>query len=305
MEIIIYKNRTFFFHVPIFFLMCFYFFEKTLTSSKYIKKIERLERLCIPYFLWPIIIYYLNKLLIKLSITKKVLQMQDLRFQLILAAGKLNLFHFWYQLDLIFITNCFYLILFIFRKKYTNLVLIIITITSFLYQYNGKNFSYFNKQIYSGIYAFGRIIEMFPYCVIGFFMSYSKIMKIFRNNRLIVIITCIYLLYFFCNYNIFINIYGCLYQGVQLFVVSICIFISFAMFPSELINNKIIIRQITNFTAGIYYIHMKIFEYTKNYIIPIKNRTIEGCILIYLMCYLICFIGSLIFRKTKLRNLFE
>ena len=130
-------------------------------------------------------------------------------------------------------------------------------------------------------------------------------MQIFRNNRLIVIITCIYLLYFFCNYNIFINIYGCLYQGVQLFVVSICIFISFAMFPSELINNKIIIRQITNFTAGIYYIHMKIFEYTKNYIIPIKNRTIEGCILIYLMWYLICFIGSLSFRKTKLRNLFE
>ena len=307
-KLLIIKTEKFFFHVPVFFLMSFYFSEKTLSSSQYTKKIKRLERLCIPYFLWPIIIYYLNKLLIKLSITKKVLQMKDLRIQLIYATGKMNMFSFWYQWELIFITICFYLIIFIFRKQYTNLFLIIITIISFIYQYNEKNFSYFAKQLYHRIYIFGRIIEMFPYCVMGFLISYSKIINYFRKNRLVTIITFIYLLYFFYNYKIFNNIKGCQHQGLQFFVVSICIFISFAMFPSELIKDKTIIKtvkQITNFTAGIYFIHMNFSEYVSKYIISIKIRTINGCILIYLMCYLISFIGSLIFWKTKLLNLFE
>ena len=60
-EIII-KINHFWFHVPTFFIMSFYFSYKTLISSNYKKKFERLQRLFIPYFLWPIIVFLLNKL---------------------------------------------------------------------------------------------------------------------------------------------------------------------------------------------------------------------------------------------------
>jgi membrane-bound acyltransferase YfiQ involved in biofilm formation len=149
---------------------------------------------------------------------------------------------------------------------------------------------------------------MFPYSIIGFFISYTKIINFLKKHRLIVVISCIYLLYFFYNYKVFNNIKGCKYQGLEFFVFSICIFISFAMFPSELIKNKVkinIIKQLTNYTSGIYYLHTKIAQYSSKYVISIKNKTIKGCIIIYLMCYIICCIGSFIFRKTKLRNLFE
>jgi fucose 4-O-acetylase-like acetyltransferase len=115
------RTKRFFFHVPIFFLMSFYFSQRSLSSSKYTKIFERFERLCMPYFLWPIIIYYLNKLLIKFSITNDVLELKDLRFQLTFGTGRMNMFAFWYQWDLIFITICFHIIIFMFEKKYTNL----------------------------------------------------------------------------------------------------------------------------------------------------------------------------------------
>lgn len=203
---------------------------------------------------------------------------------------------------MIFITIFYNLIILLFRKKYTNLVLTVIFITSFIVQYNGQNLL-FGKNV-----VFGRIFEMMPYSVIGFFISYSGIMNYMKKNRLLVIISCLYLLYFFYNHKIFIEIKGFYYQGLQFFFVSICIFISFAMFPSEKIKNKKIIqiiKQITNYTAGIYYLHLQITEYTSKYIIQIKYRTIKGCLIIYLLCYLFCFIGTFIFGKTKLRHLFE
>ena len=93
-----------------------------------------------------------------------------------------------------------------------------------------------------------------------------------------------------------------------MYFTSICLFIIFVIFPSEKINNKIIlkiIKQITNYTAGIYLTHIPIREYLKPYIKDIKDANIKGCIIIYITCYFICFIGSLLFGRTKLRNLFE
>ena len=62
------------------------------------------------------------------------------------------------------------------------------------------------------------------------------------------------------------------------------------MFPSEKIKNKkliTIIKQITSYTAVIYCIHFKVSEHICNYIIIIKKRTVKGCIIIYLISYLI------------------
>ena len=108
--------------------------------------------------------------------------------------------------------------------------------------------------------------------------------------------------------GIFIFIPGFWNQGLRLYFVSICIFIIFSMFPSEKIKNERIIniiRQIANHTAGIYYIHIPVYRYTREYIMFIHINSIKGCAIIYLISYLICFVGNKIFGKTKIRNLFE
>ena len=304
---IIKKTETVSFHVRVFFMMSFYFSYKTLVSSNYKKIFDRFLRLLIPYILWPIIILLLNNnLLIKFSkIKKRIFTKKDLKYQLLTASGYMLIL--WFQWNLIFVTILYIIIILLF-KRFLNLILILMAITAFIYQYNGKNQKYFAKYPYFELHNYGRILELIPYSVAGFLISSSGIIKFFKKFRLKTIITCLYIIYFILYYDIFTKINGHMYQGVKMFLVSICIFIVFAMFPSEIIKNKIIIKiikQLTNHTAGVYYLHINLYEYLYDYNIHIKNRTIKGCMINYLICYLICFIGSFIFGKTKLRSLFE
>ena len=75
------------------------------------------------------------------------------------------------------------------------------------------------------------------------------------------------------------------------------LFFFFSILPFDKINSKrilIIIKQITSYTGGVYYIHPEI-----RYII--KKRNFMGIIKNYLICYLICFIGSKLFKNYKLK----
>ena len=192
-------------------------------------------------------------------------------------------------------------------KRFAYLVLIIMAIKGLIYQYNGRNFSFFYQFTHSRE-CLGKILEMFPYSVTGFLFASSGIIKSLKRVNIQVVIASIYLIYFICNYNAISNISGYGYTGLKLYFISIGIFICFAMFPSEKIKNNNVIKLIkilTKHTAGIYYCHIIVHQYTKDYIKPIENKTIKGCIIIYLICYLICFIGSFFFGKTIFRHLFE
>jgi fucose 4-O-acetylase-like acetyltransferase len=50
-------------HVPIFFLMSFYFSHKLFLQKNVEKIKKRFERLLIPYFIWPMIIWIINNFL--------------------------------------------------------------------------------------------------------------------------------------------------------------------------------------------------------------------------------------------------
>ena len=194
------------------------------------------------------------------------------------------------------------LVILLFKKLY-NFVLIILILIVFNIQYNGKNLFYFKKY---KIFA-GRTVEFFPCTAIGFIIASTGIMNFFKKYRFNTIVVCIYLCYLLIFYNIFESIKGFEVCGFKMFIVSICLFIIFALFPSEKIKNKNIIKiikQITNYTAGIYYIHVPINNYCKFYIKSIEQQTIKGCMINYLICYFICLIGNVIFGRTILRHLF-
>ena len=100
---------------------------------------------------------------------------------------------------------------------------------------------------------------------------------------------------------------GIIYYGIELNIKSLCAVCFFSMFPSEKIKNKYISKFliiITNYTAGVYYLHMAIHKYFKVYSNDIKRGTFLGVIYCYLICYCISFVGMLIFGKTPLKYLF-
>ena len=143
---------------------------------------------------------------------------------------------------------------------------------------------------------------MLPLAVVGFSFASSGILEFFKKYILQTIIVCTNIIYFLLFYNIFSKIEGYEFGGIQMFFVSICIFIIFAILPPEKMKNTIllkILKQITNYTAGIYFIHMSIRNYLQPYIRYVKNKTMKGCIIVYLISYFICFFGNLIFGKTR------
>ena len=110
------------------------------------------------------------------------------------------------------------------------------------------------------------------------------------------------------KYNVFESIKGRLYQGIILNVRSVCLIFIFSLFPSEKIRNPKIInflKHLTNYTAGIYYLHYNLFLYLKPFVKSINQGSFTGCILIYLICYSISFISMKFVGKTFLRHLFS
>ena len=80
------------------------------------------------------------------------------------------------------------------------------------------------------------------------------------------------------------------------------------MIPFDKINNKYIfsiLKIITSHTGGVYYLHPKVADMFSKYFEPIRLRFFKGCVQIYLISYLICFIGSKCFKNTILTNLFK
>jgi hypothetical protein len=288
------------FHIRIFIIISFYFSYNTLISNDYKKKLKRFERILIPYFLWPIIIYFFNIFLKKIFNIGRNITFTDLKKQFIGGSGFIYSLYFQWSLALL---NIFHMLIILLFRKHCIFILIILSIISFNCQYNGINLLYFIKCKM----PLGRTIEFIPCSVIGFIISYLGIMNCFKKYRLKTIIVCIYICYILIYYDIFIEIKGFGVCGIKMFIFSICIFIIFALFPSEKMKNKIIIKfikQLTNYTAGIYYMHLSVFYYTCSYIKSIKQKTIKGCMINYLICYCISLIGNFFFGRTLLRHLF-
>jgi hypothetical protein len=90
-------------------------------------------------------------------------------------------------------------------------------------------------------------------------------------------------------------------------IVIVCLFFVFGKIPFDSIQNSLIkkiIRQLTSYTGGIYYIHYGVRKIFSTYF-PIFNiGNFKSCLINYIFCYLICFIGSTLFNKTKLKFLF-
>ena len=292
------------FHVPIFYILSFYYCYK-LFKSKDIRKIKlRFQRLLIPYFIWPIIIWLLQNLLSFLLIKIDRISFNNLILQLL--TGHVFMIVLWFQYNLIFITLLIVIIHFLFNDKIKFYLLINLSIFGIFFTNSNYNYFLFSHYIHIN-FTFGRFFEIIPYCITGYFLAYLKLVDIFKKNRIILINIFLSNIILITKYDLFLKIKGFCYQGIKLYILSISIFIIFSLIPNERFGNKYIrkfIEYISNYTAGIYFIHLPLYNYLQ--IFPLfKYKTLTGVIIIYVIAFFISLFGNLIFCKTKLINLFQ
>ena len=255
------KTERFFFPVRVFFIMSFYYSHKTLISSNYKKKNERFIRLIIPYFIWPTIFYFFNEIIkhfifIESPFTFKLLIKQYLIGAPVIAP-------LWFHTIMIFYNILLNINIIIFKNSY-NFISIIMIIVAFILQYNGINTQLIKNYDIDYQRTYGRIAEIAPSALTGFLIASSGLMNFFRKYKLRMFIICSLISYFLVRYNIFIMNTGTDYAGIKMYLVSICIFIGFAVFPSEKVKNKIIynyiFKYLSSFNINYFFIYKKLFE---------------------------------------------
>ena len=297
------KRKT---HVPSFFIISFYFIHKELVLSNIKTYLKRMERLLIPYILWPIIIYILNNYILNNYIVVKKYSFNDLKNQFLNGNGIIGVF--WFQWCLIILTTIFFIIIYLFKKYHLFLIQIFLCFAYYI-QYSGYNKTFTNYFSLQHRFTVGRFFVSVPYASTGITLASFKILNIIPKYKIQTLFFSIYIFCFLEKYTVFREIIDeNSYTGILYNVRAICLIFIFALFPSNKITNNTIekiLRIISNYTAGVYYLHNEIIIYLKNYIDPIKKGTLFGLFIIYLICYLICFIGMQLFGKTKLKNLFS
>lgn len=297
------KDRKF--HVPCFFIMSFYFMCNNIISLDIKIIFNRLIRLLIPYIGWPFILWKTNNIFNKFFNKNLPDSYKVLLNQLLWGRGFLG--QFWFQWNLIAITLFFIIIIYIFKKQ-SLFLLQMILIFCYTIQYSGYhlNNSLVNYPKFDKI-TIGFLTESIPYAVAGFNLGFYKIIDILQIYRIKTIILSIFIYKLISDYNIFVIINGLNFQGINLNIKSICIIFFFSSISFNKIQNKYaskFLTIITNYSAGIYYLHASIHHYFCYFLKEIKRGTIFGIFLIYFICYFICFFGMLIFGKTHIKHLF-
>jgi len=285
--------------------MSFSFFAHHLFSLNFKILIKRLVRLLIPYILFPLIFYRLNRYM-NIKYKKNFPDSkEDLKLQLL--QGNKFMHPLWFQLDLMVITIMFFIMIFIFRK-YSMFFFQILFLLIYALEYSRYDFSnYFEKYLKKDKGLFFFFIDSIPFSISGLILGYYNVLYILQKHKIQTFVLSFLLYKLIADYKIFIIINRIAYPGINLNIQSICLIFIFSLFPSYLINNlnvKKFLNIITNFTGGIYYLHVPIHIYFKDYSNDIKKGTFIGMIQEYLICYFICFIGMTIFGKTPLRYMF-
>lgn len=297
-----YKGR---FHVPTFMIMSFYFYYKSLKSKAIIKIKQRFQRILIPYIIWPIFIFIFNNLLVKIfCITEfqRKLKLKDLVFQLIFGFRYQVVFY--YQFNLILLTIISTIISILYNKSFINIFLISL-IVAYFFQY-----SYWNKYIFEQYRVFVRIplgsfLELMPFAAVGTILRYFDVIAKLKNNKAVSIILIEAIIFLILKFDVFVKIEGYFFPGVFLNIGGVCIFILFSLFSLQ--NKKLVslLKIITNFTGGIYYVHKACYFVLKKKFLFVRNKTFHGSVLVYLISYIICYFGNKYTYKSKLKFLFN
>ena len=295
-----------YYHIPTFFLMSFYYTNNTFITFNIPKIKLRFQRLVIPYIFWNIFSFILNN--IYFLLLKRLCYHTIYHFIENLLNGHMFIIALWFQTILIFTTLIVVIIIFSFKKEYL-LIFQIMMIVSYRFQYSGENYHFCIKYLtIHNKFTYGRFIETFPNSLSGLFIGSSNIPNKFKLYKLRTIIFSILGLILISKYNFDENLLGFKYGGIRNNIAAVLIFLVF-FFSFNIVTNKKIqklLNIITNYTAGIYFIHNLIGKsYFLESLLGNKIHSTFGCLIIYFISYMFCFFMDKIIGNTKLKHLIK
>ena len=159
----------------------------------------------------------------------------------------------------------------------------------------------FNKLV---VFSNSRLPFTYLQSVIAFYLSSIKIIDRANKNK-----NKKYFIFFLSFMLILLIIF---YKTVKKYLLlsyffAISLIILFAILPFDKLKCGNIIKGISSYAGGIYYIHVYVNSLINKHLLikfKLKKGTIIICIINYFICYIICFIGFKIFKKNKLKYLF-
>jgi hypothetical protein len=239
-----------------FFILSFYFSHNLLSSKQIIKIKGRFQRLLIPYIIWPIIFYF----------HKKNYKIKLLFCQILIGYGVYTVF--WFSYNLIFISVLLVIIIFM-TKKYISF-LIVTGIFIYFYsisKYYNNLLMKFNKLV---VFSNRKLPFTYLQSVIAFYLSSIKIIDRANKNK-----NKKYFIFFLSFILILLIIF---YKTVKKYLLlsyffAVSLIILFAILPFDKLKNGNIIKGISSYTGGIYYIHVYVNSLIKKYLLRknIKN----------------------------------
>lgn len=171
-----YEKYTYFFyyHIPTFFLISFFFSFKTFYNINKIK--ARFERIMIPYFSWCFINWIFN--IIYFYLFKRKYHISLLYFINNLVNGHVFNCALWFQNILIQLTIIFSIVTLLFNNI-SMYILISLGILAYILQYTGLNYIFFKKNFRPHYrLTFGRFAEGVPNAVSGFYIASKNFTEI-------------------------------------------------------------------------------------------------------------------------------
>ncbi len=294
-----------YYHIPTFYLLSFYFTYNTFSSFNVSKIKLRFERLIIPYISYTTIGFILNNIYYYSFNKNCKHQISDFLESLI--NGHIFVIPLWFQYDLIFITLILAIIIFTFKHNYS-LILLNLFILSYLLQYSGVNY-HFIKNNFTVHYSltYGRFLESLPNSISGFFIASFRLVDKLKYFKLKSIILGIIIIIIISIFKFDIKLLSFKYGGIRKNIASICLFEIFYFICNNINRYFIkIIDIVTKYTAGIYFLHTIIGHgYIMKFILGKKINTINGCFILYIITYIVCFLMDKLIGKTKLMHLIK
>ena len=300
-------REEYIYSIILFFFISFYFSYNTLSCRNVPKIKERFKRMLIPYIIWPLLFYLKDKFYHYLYHTREEYNIKNLYYQFLIGCKIYGIF--WFLFNIIFLSTFFTIIAIFFKDRFI-IALFIIYICDYLFYYSNFAGTYvLNKFKKVPVHhSIKPIFEFFIYAFTGLYFSSINLLNIFHIHRIKIIVFSIIITFIFIKcYFSFKSEIKFFYSGIIKNIFIFNLFALFASIPFDKINNNIIfnlLNELTSYTGGIYYIHVKIGDLCREYIYINKKNTFKGCLLIYLFCYLICFFGTFILKKSFLKYLF-
>ena len=278
--------------VPSFVIMSFYLTGRSFLARNDDKFKTRLVKLIIPQVIWAFI-YYVIYVLLDVFMHKHLTSgISDLFWQIFTGHSRYLNPSMWYQVDVILITILFYLIFrYIKDNRKAFFTLLGLMIVCYILQFTGINRALFENLEFELKYPLGRIIEMIPFAVIGFSLRYFDLFEKIKKYRWFIMPACIVL--FMLAFRLpwpELDDFG--FSGFAKPYLAMCIVTFAFLVPLSSLNLRLkkFILKISDYSLGIYCIHRLINTLLKVFAPWIALHSFERCILLYIVCYFVCFL---------------